>query len=349
LIAQSAHGAEIGQTTAPARQEYSMQRSRKQTHRLHSTKSRAVILLFGCLLGAGSSRYLAAQSVNVSVSSSEIDHSMQSVIVFQSQTRERTDAYIHVYDDLPAQQIPEFKAAPPSGNAAQRSGSSAASTGAEAPPSIDQEADTLIVNPLKTGAEAISSAPASDMDSMLMTQFVTAVKPKADRIESGVTGSDNLESLAFRNPDGTYVLFTVNHSKSPVSLEAFWKDRLFTYTQAGKSIAIYTWDPTSPLVSLVLRDSRTSPKGSVSVEAKCSNMSPVGVDLRCESQDFNCSIFPVRFTCNAQQDGVILRVTVDSTDKDDADHTKPGSVTITAAPDAGEPTSLHVPCCSARR
>jgi hypothetical protein len=326
-----------------------MQMSRKQAHRLHPTKSGAVTLLIGCLLGAGSSRFLAAQTVNVSVSSSEIDQSMQSVIVFQSQTRERTDANIHVYDDLPAQQIPEFNASTPSGNAAQRPAVSDDSRAAEAPPSIDQEADILIVNPLKTGAKATSSAPTSDMDSMLMTQFNTAVKPQANRIESGVTGSDNLESLAFRNPDGTDVLFTVNHSRSPVSLEAFWKDRLFTYTQAGKSIAIYTWDPMSPLVSLVLRDPRTSPKGFISVEAKCSNISPVVVDLRCESQDFNCSIFPVRFTCNAQQDGVILRVTVDSPDKDDADHTKPGSVTITAAPDAGEPTSLSAPCCSARR
>jgi hypothetical protein len=37
--------------------------------------------------------------VSVSVWSSEMDHSLESVIVFQSQSRERTDAYIHVYDD----------------------------------------------------------------------------------------------------------------------------------------------------------------------------------------------------------------------------------------------------------
>ncbi len=326
-----------------------MQESRKQIHRFQSTMSRrVVILIMGCLLGCGSSPFLGAQTVSVSVSSSEIDHSLQSVIVFQSQTRERTDAYIHVYDDV-LQQIAQIDIAAPSGNAAQHPAVPAASGAAEPPPSIDQEADALIVNPLKSGAEAISSAPESDMDSSLMTQFVTAVKPNAHRIVSGVTGSDNLESLAFRNPDGTYVLFTVNHSKSAVSLETFWKDRLFTYTQAGRSFAIFTWDPGSPLVSLVLRDSRTAAKGSVSVEAKCSNMSPVGVDLRCESEAFNCSIFPVSFTCNAQQESVLLSVTVDSTGENDSGHTKPGFVTITAAPDVGEPTSLRVPCCSARR
>jgi hypothetical protein len=303
----------------------------------------------GCLLGGGSSAFVGAQTVSVSVSSSEIDHNLESVIVFQSQSRERTDAYIHVYDDILAQQIAELKVAAPSGYGAQRPVVSASNSAAEEPPSIDQEADALIVNPLKAGAEAISSAPGSDMDSLLMTQLATAVKPKAYRIESGVTGSANLESLAFRNPDGTYVLLTVNHSKSSVSLEAFWKDRLFTYSQAGRSIALFAWDPKSPLVSLVLRDPRISPKGSVSVEAKCSNMSPVGIDLRCESQDFYCSIFPVRFTCNSQQESVMLSVTVDSTGENDTDHMKPGFVTITAAPDAGEPTSLRVPCCSAGR
>ena len=141
------------------------------------------------------------------------------------------------------------------------------------------------------------------------------------------------------------MLFTVNHSKSAVSLEAFWKDRLFTYSQAGKSIAIFAWDPKSPLVSLVLRDPRISPKGSVSVEAKCSNMSPIGIDLRCESQASYCSIFPVRFICNRQPGSVLISVTVVPIHENETDGMKPGFVTITAAPDVGEDTSLHVPCC----
>jgi hypothetical protein len=348
LIAQSAHGAEIDQNTyagaAGVFRENSMQKTRKQTHPCQATKNcHAVILLMGCLLGGGTSRFVGAQTVNVSVWSSEIDHSLESVIGFQAQSRERTDAYIQVYDDIPAQQIAEFKVAAPSGHAAQPPGVSAAGSAEETPPSMDQEADALIVNPLKAGAEAIRPAPGSNIDSLLTTQFLTAVKPKAYRIASGVTGSDELESVAFRNPDGTYVLFTVNHSKSAVTLEAFWKDRMFTYSQAGKSIALFAWDPKSPLVSLVLRDPRISPKGSVSVEAKCSNVSPMGIDLRCESQGSYCSIFPVRFNCNPQQESVILSVTVYSTDKKDADRLKPGFVTITASPDAGELTSLRVP------
>jgi len=61
-----------------------MQETRKQTHPFHATKSRrAMILLMGCLLGGGSSRFIGAQTVSVSVWSSEIDHSLESVIVFQ--------------------------------------------------------------------------------------------------------------------------------------------------------------------------------------------------------------------------------------------------------------------------
>jgi len=323
----------------------------KHMNRNRSRNRHAVILLIGCLLSGGTSRFLAAQTVSASVWSSELDHSVESVFVFQSQSREEAEAHIHVYDDVLAQQIAEFKVAGPSGDADQPPGASAGNKAVEAPPSMDQEADTLIVNPLKTGAETISSAPGSNMDFLLMTQLFVAVKPKAYRIASGVTGSDDLESLAFRNPNGTYVLFTVNHSKSPVSLEAFWKDRLFTYTQAGSSIALFAWDPKSPLVSLLPNEPQVSAKGegSVSIEAKCSKMSPLGIDLRCESKAFSCSIFPARFTCNAQPGSVMLRVTVSSTDENETDRMKPGFVTITAAPDVGELTNIRIPCCSARR
>jgi hypothetical protein len=327
-----------------------MQMTRKQAHLCLPTKSRrAVILLMGCLLCGGISRFLGAQAVSVSVWSSEMDHSLESVLVFQSQSREGTEAYIHVYDDILAQQIAEFNVAASPGYAAQTPDASAANRAVEAPPSMDQEADTLIVHPLLTGAETISSAAGSNIDFLLMTQLFMAVKPKAYRIYSGVIGSVDLESLAFHNPDGTYVLFTVNHSKSPVSLEAFWKDRVFTYTQAGSSIALFAWDPKSELVSLVPSEPRISAKGegSVSVEATCSNVSPLGIDLRCESQSFYCSIFPVRFTCNSLQKSVTLSVTVYSTDENDQDRIKPGFATITAAPDVGEATTLRVPCCRA--
>jgi hypothetical protein len=241
-----------------------------------------------------------------------MDHSVESVVVFQSQSREKTDAKIQVYEDALAQQIATI-------DVARTSGDSAASKASEAPPTMDEVADILIVNPLKAGAESIGSAPGSNFDFLLTAQLSRAVKPKAYRIASGVTGSDDLESLAFRNPDGTYVLFT----------------------------ALFAWDPKSQLVSLVPRESRNSAKDSLSIEAKCSKLSPLGIDLRCESHAFQCSIFPVRFICNRQPGSVILSLTVYSAGENNLDRKKPGFVTITATPDVGEPTSLRVPCCSA--
>lgn len=310
-----------------------------------------MILLVGCLLGGGTGRFLGAQTVSVSVWSSEMDHSLESVLVFQSQSSEGAQADIDIYDDIPAQQIAEFTVAPSPGLAAQAPGASASGGDLEPEPSLDQEADTLIVRPLQTGAETITAAAGSNIDFMLLTQLFMAVKPKAYRIAAGVTGSDDLECLAFRNPDGTYVLFTVNHSKSPVSLEVFWKDRLFNYTQAGSSIALFDWDPKSQLVSLVPSQPRISAKGeaSVSVEAECSSVSPLGIDLRCDSQAYHCSIFPIRFACNSPHKIVILSVLVYSSDMDDTNRRKQPFVTITAAPEVGELTSLRIPCCSARQ
>jgi hypothetical protein len=316
---------------------------RNQTHLCVATKSSgALILLMGCLLSGGTGRFLGAQAVSVSVWPSEIDHSVESVVVFQSQSYEKTEAKIQVYDGSLAQQITQIDVAAPSG------ASTAIKTG-EAPPSMDQEADILIVNPLKSGADTIRPASGSNIDFLLMAQLLRTVKPKAYLIASGVTGSSDLESVAFRNPDGTYVLFTVNHSKSPVSLEAFWKDGVFTYTQAGSSIGLFAWDPKSQLVSLVPREARIPAKGSVSIEAKCSKLSPLGIDLRCDSQASHCSIFPIRFTCNSQPGSVMLSVTAYTTNENDTDRMQPGFVTITAAPDVGEPTSLRVPCCGAGR
>lgn len=328
-----------------------IQLMRKQKHLRLATKNRMAVLLVVCLLGGGACRFLGAQTVNVSVWSSEMDHSLESVLVFQSQSRVGAQANIRIYDDIPAQQIAELNMAPSSGYAAQPAAGSAASEALGAEPSLDREADTLIIYPLQSGAVTLRSAAGSSVDFLLMTQLFRAVKPKAYRILSGVTGSDDLESVAFRNPDGTYALFTVNHSKSPISLEVFWKDRLLTCTQPGGSVAIFDWDPKGPLVTLVPGASRISAAGEdyLSVEAKCSKESFLGIDLRCESQTLNCFIFPIRFTCNSHQKSVILSVAAYSKDKNDINRVKPGFVTITATPDVGEPTILRLPCCSADR
>ena len=185
------------------------------------------------------------------------------------------------------------------------------------------------------------------MDYLLETQLFRAVKPKAYLIDAGATGSVDLESVAFKNPDDSHVLVTVNHAQTPLSFEVFWRERLLTYTQPAGAVTFFVWDPKSELVSLVPSEAQpsSSREGSVSIEAKCSLASPLGVDLRCESRSFDCSVFPVRFSCNSEENGVMLRLTVLS--RDNVNRPRQGFVTITATPDVGEPTALKLPCCGA--
>ena len=314
-----------------------MQQTRKQSHRRLATKCHRTVLLLQAFVflwaGAG---WSLAQTVRASVWSSEMDHSLQSVLVFQSQIHEEAEARVRVYDEILAQQIARIDLAPA---ASSDGGAPEVSTW------IDQEADAIILNPLQSGAEAIEPALRSNLDFLLITQLSRAVKPHAYRMASGVEGSADLETLAFLNPDGTHVLFTVNHSRLPVSLEGYWNGRMFSYTQAGRSIGLFAWDPKRPLVSLVPKEKPIFADGVLSIEAACFNVSPLGFDVRCESQAY-CSVVPAHFSCSSQQSRTMLNVTACSIGKNPADHKDRGFVTITAAPDAGPATSLRVPCRS---
>ena len=302
------------------------------------------LLLLGCLLSGGSARFLAAQTVSMSAWSSKLDHSVESVLVFQSQSGAAAQANICLYD-MQAQQITQFSAEASASLGDGTPGTSVHSDALEPRPSLDEEADRLFVGPLLMGADAISSPAGSDVDFMLMTQLFMAVKPNAYRIISAVAGSNDLESLAFRNPDGTYVLIAVNHSQSPVSTEVFWKDRVFNSIVPAQAVAFFAWDPKSQLVSLVPGKTRISgmEEGSLAITAKCSHVSAVSVDLRCESQAFYCSVFPIRFTCDGRDSSGLLSVTFQPKDRNEGHSMAVGSMRITATPEVGEPTVLSLP------
>lgn len=293
-----------------------------------------LFLLVASLLAHG--RSLVAQSVHASVWSSTLDHSLESVVIFQSQSPKRAEATIHVYEELPAQQIASIGIEPPT-----EVPPTDAYTKTHPPvdPPMDLEADAIIVNPLRTGAVDIISNSGKNIDFLLIMQLSQAVKPLAYRISAEVTGSKQIESVAFSNPDGTRVLFTVNHSETPMALKTFWKDRLFHFTQAGNSMAVFAWDPKSQLVSLDVQKPQHFTENTVSLGARCSQISPLGIDLRCESSAASCTVFPVYFTCDSDQASVPLTVTVRPTDHNQH---QPVFVTVTAAPDVGELTALKV-------
>jgi glucosylceramidase len=67
------------------------------------------------------------------------------------------------------------------------------------------------------------------------------VVPGAYRIESNTFDHGNLEDVAFRNPDGSIVLFVLNGSNQPVPFNVEWRGKYFSPTLQGGSVATFRW------------------------------------------------------------------------------------------------------------
>ena len=68
------------------------------------------------------------------------------------------------------------------------------------------------------------------------------VHPGAFRVESSA-GTDDVDNVAFVNPDGERVLYAVNGSDRPRTIEVVSADRRFRYTLAPKSLHTFAWPP----------------------------------------------------------------------------------------------------------
>lgn len=77
------------------------------------------------------------------------------------------------------------------------------------------------------------------------------VRPGAFRIASTSWPYDGLESVAFRNPDGTKVLIVASTSAQEKTFTVHWGSRSFDYSLPGGAVATFTWsgeqdDPQPP-------------------------------------------------------------------------------------------------------
>lgn len=66
------------------------------------------------------------------------------------------------------------------------------------------------------------------------------VRPGAFRVVSSA-GADDVDNVAFVNPDGERVLYVVNSSDRPRTIEVSSADRRFRYTLAPKSLHTFAW------------------------------------------------------------------------------------------------------------
>jgi len=67
------------------------------------------------------------------------------------------------------------------------------------------------------------------------------VAPGAFRIDSSTFEQDRLESVAFRNPDGSIVLIVLNGGATAVTFNLSWKDQYASYHLDPAAVATFRW------------------------------------------------------------------------------------------------------------
>jgi hypothetical protein len=88
------------------------------------------------------------------------------------------------------------------------------------------------------------------------------VQPGAYRIASSVVASQGLESVAFKNPDGTKVLIVANTGYTERAFVVQWGSRMFSYSLPAGAAATFTWEGEQDTPSAPSRPTALSTNGS---------------------------------------------------------------------------------------
>jgi glucosylceramidase len=73
------------------------------------------------------------------------------------------------------------------------------------------------------------------------------VQPGAVRIASTDLGNGNIQTVAFKNPDGSLAVIALNSNwTSPIPFSVNWGGQAFNYTLPPASVASFTWTPGVP-------------------------------------------------------------------------------------------------------
>ncbi len=82
------------------------------------------------------------------------------------------------------------------------------------------------------------------IDYYLVGQISKFVKPNAYRIASDDLGSNDLRTVAFKNPDGSKALIVYNDASSTQTFGVNWGGENFSYTLPASGVATFTWNGT---------------------------------------------------------------------------------------------------------
>jgi glucosylceramidase len=79
------------------------------------------------------------------------------------------------------------------------------------------------------------------VDFTALGQASKFVAPGALRIDSSTFEQERLESVAFRNPDGSLVLMVLNGGDSARTFNLHWKKMYASYRLAPAAVATFRW------------------------------------------------------------------------------------------------------------
>jgi glucosylceramidase len=92
-------------------------------------------------------------------------------------------------------------------------------------------------------ADPTGATVTPELDYYVLGQASKFVQPGAVRIESDEPAGSSLKDVAFRNPNGTVVLYTLNAGKTGQDLRIAFHGMVVTTTIPGGSVATFVWKP----------------------------------------------------------------------------------------------------------
>lgn len=166
----------------------------------------------------------------------------------------------------------------------------------------------ITINWDKSGGSGASTVT-QELDYYVLGHASKFLQAGAYRIFSDENVAVNLYDVAFRNPDGSIVVYAVNGGSSDITFNVKYHSQYFTATITAGSIATYKWTPaTTPVISLTQLPNgitiTAGQTGNMSVIAQPVNGATPHVTLSCTVTDqagtattkASCSTVPANMT-----------------------------------------------------
>jgi hypothetical protein len=167
----------------------------------------------------------------------------------------------------------------------------------------------ITVNWDKTPGGSGASTVTQELDYYVLGHASKFLQAGAYRISSDENVAANLYDVAFRNPDGSIVVYAVNSGSSDITFNVKYHSQYFTATITAGSIATYVWTPTTaPVISLTQQPNGITitggQSGNMNVVALPVNGATPHVTLSCTVTDqtgvattkASCSTVPANMT-----------------------------------------------------